>query len=60
MKEQKIPSDWLILPNLLMDALHGLGMCVPLYLLTLYIMFKGSFFLQFSFLFISSADDYDC
>ena len=51
-KQKREPSDWLILPNLLIDAFHGLGMCIPLYLLTPAIMVKGALFFQ-SFIFFS-------
>ena len=33
MKKKKSPSDCLVLPNLMIEGLHGLGLCGPFYLL---------------------------
>ena len=51
-KQKREPSDWLIMANLMIDALHGLGMCIPLYLFKPVVMIKGSFAFQ-SFIFFS-------
>ena len=49
-KKEKFPSDFLILPNLMIDALHGLAMCIPFYLINSNFMLKGQLcFLTFIF-----------
>ena len=50
-KKKKSPSDYLIIPNLFVDSLHGLGMCIPFYLLGPKLMINGTFVYQFFTLF---------
>ena len=51
-KKEKLPSDFLILPNLMIDALHGLAMCIPFYLIDSNFMLKGQLCFQI-FIFFS-------
>ena len=51
-KKEKFPSDFLILPNLMIDALHGLAMCIPFYLINSNFMLKGQLCFQ-TFIFFS-------
>ena len=46
MKKKRSPSDCLVLPNLMIEGLHGLGLCVPLYFLDPDWVMKGQFCLQ--------------
>ena len=46
MKKKKSPSDCLVLPNLMIEGLHGLGLCIPFYLLDPDLIMKGQFCLQ--------------
>ena len=47
-KRKRTSSDYLIIPNLLVDFLHGAGMCIPLYVLSSNKekMMLGAFFFQ--------------
>ena len=46
MKKKKSPSDCLVLPNLMIEGLHGLGLCVPFYFLDPDWFMKVQFCLQ--------------
>ena len=45
-KKEKFPSDFLILPSLMIDVLHGLAMCIPFYLINSNFMLKGQLCFQ--------------